>query len=75
MVGGRSNTGETYYVGLVFKGFFYESFFPATVQKKMEEQFIRLQQRNRSVDEYGTEFLRLSRFAPYMLTDKEKRAS
>ena len=41
----------------------------------MEEQFIRLQQGNRSVDEYATEFLRLSRFTPYMVTDKEKRAS
>ena len=41
----------------------------------MEEQFIRLQQRNRSVDEYAAEFLRLSRFAPYMVTDEEKRAS
>ena len=41
----------------------------------MEEQFIRLQQRNRSVDEYAAEFLRLSRFAPYMVSDEEKRAS
>ena len=41
----------------------------------MEEQFIRLQQRNRSVDEYAAEFLRLSRFAPYMVADEEKRAS
>ena len=41
----------------------------------MEEQFNRLQQRNRSVDEYAAEFLRLSRFAPYMVADEEKRAS
>ena len=41
----------------------------------MEEQFIRLQQRNWSVDEYAAEFLRLSRFAPYMVADEEKRAS
>ena len=41
----------------------------------MEEQFIRLQQLNRSVDEYAAEFLRLSRFASYMVTDEEKRAS
>jgi len=27
------------------------------------------------VDEYAAEFLRLSRFAPYMVTDEEKRAS
>jgi len=54
---------------------FYERFFPTTAQKEMEEQFIRLQQRNRSVDEYAAEFLRLSRFAPYMVSDEEKRAS
>ena len=54
---------------------FYERFFPATAQRDMEEQFIRLQQRNRSVDEYAAEFLRLSRFAPYMVADEEKRAS
>ena len=51
---------------------FYDRFFPTTAQKEMEEQFIRLQQWNRSVDEYATEFLRLSRFAPYMVTDEEK---
>ena len=44
-------------------------------QKEMEEQFIRLQQLNQSVDEYAAEFLRLSRFAPYMVSDEEKRAS
>jgi len=48
---------------------FYERFFPAMAQKYMEEQFIRLQQLNRSVDGYTAEFLRLNRFAPYMVTD------
>ena len=47
-----------------FSSGFYERFFPTTAQKEMEEQFIKLQQLNRSVDEYATEFLRLSRFAP-----------
>jgi len=41
----------------------------------MEEQFIKLQQWNQSVYEYATEFLRLSRFAPCMVADEEKRAS
>ena len=58
-----------------FSQSFYSRFFPATAQKEMEEQFIRLQQWNRSVDEYAAEFLRLSRFAPYMVADEEKRAS
>ena len=39
---------------------FYKRFFPTTTQKEMEEQFIKMQQWNRSVDEYATEFLRLS---------------
>ena len=30
---------------------------------------------NRSVDEYAAEFLRLSRFAPYIVSDEEKQAS
>jgi len=41
----------------------------------MEEQFIRLQQRDQTVDEYAAEFLRLSRFAPYMVANEENRAS
>jgi len=58
-----------------FSKSFYSRFFPVTAQKDMEEQFIRLRQGNKSVDEYAAEFLRLSRFAPYMVTDEEKRAS
>jgi len=38
----------------------------------MKEQFIRLQQWNRPLDEYAAEFLRLSRFAPYMVSVVEK---
>ena len=34
-----------------FSKSFYDMFFPAMAQKKMEEQFIQLQQWNRSVDE------------------------
>ena len=58
-----------------FSKSFYDRFFPITAHKEMEEQVIRLHQWNRSVDESVTEFLRVSRFAPYMVTDEEKRAS
>ena len=44
-------------------------------QKKMEEQLIRLQQWDQTVDEYAAEFLRLSQFAPHMVVDEEKWAS
>ena len=40
----------------------------------MEEYFIRLQQKNQIVDEYAIEFLRLSQFALYMVSDEENRA-
>jgi len=33
-----------------------------------------LEQRDRFVDEYAVEYLRLSRFAPYMIFDEEKQA-
>ena len=58
-----------------FSKSFYERFFPKTAQKEIEEQFIRLQQRDQTVDEYAAEFLRLSRFAPYMVANEENRAS
>ena len=54
---------------------FYERFFPKTAQGEMEEQFIRLQQKDRIIDEYAAEFLRLSRFVPYKVADEENRAS
>ena len=54
---------------------FYKRFFPVIDQKEMEEQFIRLQQRNRTVDEYAAEFLRLSQFTPYMMADEENQAN
>ena len=40
----------------------------------MEEQFIRLQQTNRIINEYAAKFLRLSQFTPYMVSDKENQA-
>ena len=57
-----------------FSKSFYKRFFSETAQKEMEEQFIRLQQRDQTVDEYAAEFLRLSRFAPYMVANEEIRA-
>ena len=57
-----------------FSKSFYERFFSKTAQQEMEDQFIRLQQRDQTVDEYAAEFLRLSRFAPYMVTNEETRA-
>ena len=63
MVGRGSETGEAYYLGQFLESF-YERFSPKMAQKEMEEQFIILQQEDRTMDEYVAEFLRLSRFAP-----------
>jgi hypothetical protein len=40
----------------------------------MEQQFIHLRQRERLVEEYAVEFLRLSRFAPNLVKEEEERA-
>ena len=53
---------------------FYERFFSRTARREMEQQFINLRQQGRIVDEYATEFLRLSQFAPYMVAEEEDRA-
>ena len=40
----------------------------------MAEQFFKLQQGNKTVDEYAAEFLRLSRFAPKFVAEEADRA-
>ena len=75
MVGRRKETVKEPITWDQFSKSFYERFFPKTAQKEMEEHFIRLQHRDRTVDEYATEFLRLSRFAQYMMADEENRVS
>ena len=39
----------------------------------MQDQFIRLQQGTKFVIKYVVDFLRLSQFAPYMVTDEKKQ--
>jgi len=41
----------------------------------MEEQFIKLLQKNQTIDKYAAEFLRHSRFTLYMVIDEENQAS
>ena len=40
----------------------------------MADQFMKLQQWNKTVDEYAAEFLQLSHFAPKLVSDKAYRA-
>lgn len=57
-----------------FTDSFYERFFPATAKREMQSQFINLKQRDKNVESYAAEFLRLSRFAPQMVADEADRA-
>ena len=57
-----------------FTDSFYSRFFPETARREMQNQFMHLKQRDRSVEVYAAEFLRLSRFAPKMVEDEADRA-
>ena len=54
---------------------FFERFFPETAKRDMEQQFVNIKKRDRSIDEYTAEFLGLSRFAPYMVTEERNKAN
>ena len=57
-----------------FTDSFYSRFFPETAKRGMQSQFMNLKQKDRSVEAYAAEFLRLSRFAPKMVEDEADRA-
>ena len=54
---------------------FNERFFPTIARQDMEEEFLNLGQKYRTIDEYAAEFLRLSRFATYMVATEENIVS
>ena len=47
-----------------FRTGFLKKFFPVSQEAEMEKRFAQLEQGSLSVDEYTTEFIRLSRFCP-----------
>jgi len=53
---------------------FLAKFFPDTTKSEMEQNFINLRQAEKTVDEYAAEFVKLSQFAPYMISTEENRA-
>ncbi|MFW5439049.1 hypothetical protein [Paenibacillus apiarius] len=57
-----------------FVELFYQRIFHASARRTMECQFMDLQQRDRTVDAYAVEFIKLSRFAPAMVAKEEDRA-
>lgn len=56
-----------------FKEVFYDKYFPNSVQRQMESEFIKLEQRNLSVAQYEAEFTRLARFAPDIVTTERAK--
>ena len=57
-----------------FAEVFLAKFFPDTAKSEMEQKFINLRQAEKTVDEHAAEFVKLSRFAPYMISTEENRA-
>ncbi|KAM0892448.1 hypothetical protein ACQ4PT_025752 [Festuca glaucescens] len=58
----------------IFKEEFYRKYFPESVQRKMELEFLQLKQEIKSVAEYEIEFSRLARYAPICAQDDEAKA-
>ena len=52
---------------------FNEKYLPPLVQEKREDDFIRLRQGALSVSEYETQFTKLSKFAPELVTTEQRR--
>jgi hypothetical protein len=53
---------------------FYEHYFPKSVRRQKEQEFIKLKQGNTTVAEYEAEFSKLAKFAPKLVSDQESRA-
>ncbi|KAA0041711.1 gag-protease polyprotein [Cucumis melo var. makuwa] len=57
-----------------FKDSFYEKLFFASLQDAKRQEFLNLEQDNRTVEHYDAEFDMLSRFAPEMIATEAARA-
>jgi hypothetical protein len=57
----------------IFKEDFYQKYFPESVKRIKEREFLELKQGQKSVSDYEIEFSRLARFAPaFVQTDSSK---
>jgi hypothetical protein len=57
-----------------FKEVFNDQYFPRIVQEAKAREFMDLVQGNMTVAQYAAKFTQLSRFAPYVIPDEEKKA-
>ena len=62
------------YTWEMFKATFYEKYFPTSVRRQKEREFIKLEQGNMTVSQYEAEFARLERFAPTLVADEDSKA-
>jgi hypothetical protein len=58
----------------LFKDAFYKKYFPESVKRMKEKEFLELKQGNKSVTEYEIEFSRLARFAPEFVQSDGSKA-
>ncbi|XP_057958445.1 uncharacterized protein LOC131151210 [Malania oleifera] len=57
-----------------FRKLFFKWYFPTTVRSAKAAKFLHLMQGQMTVLQYATRFIELSRFAPYLVPDEEKKA-
>jgi len=58
----------------IFKDAFYKKYFPESMKRMKEKEFLELNQGNKSVSEYEIEFSWLARFAPEFVRTDSSRA-
>ena len=56
-----------------FKEAFYKKYFPDSVRQQKVGEFVRLEQRDLTVDQYEAKFTELSRFSPQLIATKEEK--
>ncbi|XP_057953937.1 uncharacterized protein LOC131148227 [Malania oleifera] len=57
-----------------FREIFYKRYFLVTVMSAKAAEFLHLTQEPMTVQQYVARFIKLSRFAPYLVPDEERRA-
>lgn len=57
----------------MFCSIFYSKYFPSSQLMESKREFLNLFQGEMAMDEYETEFDRLSHFAPTLIVDDESR--
>jgi hypothetical protein len=70
----KHNHDPESYTWEMFKAAFYEKYFPTSVRRQKEREFIKLEQGNMTVSQYEAEFARLARFAPTLVAEEDSKA-